>query len=159
MKKPLLSDIQSKVAANPSLAALNPHLFNAPKVEILDLAPKPVVGKRRKQMNQTEHDFSLILEAKRKREEIVSWEYEGLTLRWGKLDNIQYTPDFVVFEKIQVHPGCSIPLVRICCIEVKGPKIWPKDIAKFKQARNEWPLFGFELWQRPSRGAAWGQIL
>lgn len=114
-------------------------------------------GKRRKAMNQTESAFAAILEAKKLAGEIVSYEYEGMTLRWGKLDNIQYTPDFFVIEYMHGSALSPTPCVRIVFIETKGSHIWPQAMQKFKQARNEWPLFRFEMWQR--KKGQWTQLL
>lgn len=109
-------------------------------------------GKRRRQMNKTEAAFAAILDARIKAGEIVSYEYEGMTLRWGTLDSIKYTPDFTIFEAIEGDGA-----VRIVFAETKGGHIWPKDMQKFKQARNEWPLFRFEMWQR--KKGEWTQLL
>lgn len=152
--------IAARWPISPGVRALNAALFDkalAPLLsEKLAGAPVKAPGKRRKEMNQTEADFARILDAKVRRGDIVSYEYEGITLRWGKLDNIQYTPDFVVF--VDTHPGALTPgnYMNIKFIEVKGGKIWPKDIQKFKQARNEWPLFGFEMHQKKDR--TWAQL-
>lgn len=154
--KPRIPDASHVSAA---VRAANPHLY-PPACEDgarivgsqktgQDSGKRP--GKRRRAMNKTEAAFAAILDAKMRRGEIVSYEYEGITLRWGKIDGIRYTPDFTVFERIEAA------LVRICFVEVKGGHIWPKDMQKFKQARNEWPHFGFEMWQRKS--GSWTQIL
>ena len=153
-KRPTLADVQGKVAANPTLAALNPHLFPAPTANAAGSPARPDEpqvapsrpGKRRKEMNKTEALYAKILEVKQSKGEIESFHYEGITLRWGSLDNIQYTPDFAVFIDGKLKK----------LIETKGAHIWPKDIQKFKAARNQWPQFEFELWQYKDR--QWTQL-
>lgn len=158
-KTPTLEEIKGKITANPSLAALNPHLFPAPAANATGSPARPDEpkaarsrpGKRRKEMNKTEALYAKILEVKAARREIDSFRYEGITLRWGSLDNIQYTPDFVVFVKSALQPEGQ-PIARhVTLIEVKGARIWPKDIQKFKAARNQYPEFEFELWQYKDR--------
>lgn len=104
-------------------------------------------GRRRRVMNKTEAAYKLILNAKVQAGEIVSYEFEGLTLRWGTLDNIQYTPDFAAFR----------PDGSICMIETKGAHLWKDTTQKFKAARNRWPQFRFEMWQR--KKGEWTQLL
>ena len=87
-------------------------------------------------MNKTEREYGLVLEALKRRGEVLRYEYEGLTLRWA---DMRYTPDFVVFLPL------SQPLKLI---EVKGAHIWDRDIVRFKGARAYWPEFRFEMWQK-----------
>lgn len=128
----------------------NPHIFgpqgSAPIVE----APKKA-GKRRKQMNKTEAEFARILQARMDRGEIVSFDYEGLTLRWP--DGMRYTPDFMVVqslihERLDAAASSEFPHVRLVLIEVKGAFGWQKDIVKFRAARANWPLYEFQFWQK-----------
>ena len=122
-KRPTLADVQGKVAANPTLAALNPHLFPAPTANAAGSPARPDEpqaapsrpGKRRKDMNKTAALYAKILEVKQSKGEIESFHYEGITLRWGSLDNIQYTPDFAVFIDGKLKK----------LIETKGAHIWP----------------------------------
>jgi hypothetical protein len=125
--------------------------LNSGPAEPVEIKAYPTVGKRRKQMNKTEAEFSRMLEARKSRGEIIDWQYEGVTLRWGIIDPIKYTPDFLVFEE------ATAGMLRLALIETKGAHIWPKDMQKFKAARNEWPLLSFSMWQR-SKGE-WRQIL
>lgn len=121
---------------------------------LLAKAPEPTkqadtpksLGKRRRQMNKTERAFSLLLEAdKHNGNRLQGWHYEGMTLRWGTLDPISYTADFLVFD-----------LSGIRLIEVKGAKLWKDTSQKFKAARNQWPQFRFEMWQKQKDG--WKQL-
>src|SRR6266705_1444596 len=70
-------------------------------------------GKKRHQMNKTEAEFALILEAMKRKGEILRYEYEGITLRWA---DMRYTPDFIVFN------GLVDPMIKL--IEIKGGHIW-----------------------------------
>jgi hypothetical protein len=102
------------------------------QVLFIEKLPKPC-------MNKTETEYSLILEAMKRREEISRWEFEGITLRWGGL---RYTPDFNVFPNmIAIHQPLRF-------IEVKGGFIREDAMVKFKAAKAHWPEFAFELWQK-----------
>lgn len=112
-------------------------------------------GKRRKVMNYTELEFARLLDAQVKMGEITRWGYEEITLRWGELDNIQYTPDFTV-HTASSPPGSPLHLLHLCFIEVKGGFIRDKDIEKFKAARNQFPFYEFQLWQKKNH--QWSQL-
>lgn len=104
--------------------------------------------RRRGNMNATESDFAMALEAQKRAGEILRYEFEGLTLRWA---DMRYTPDFVVFPcgglvLQQLEPA------PIKLIEVKGGHIWSRDIVRFKGARAYWPEFAFEMWQKTKQG-------
>lgn len=104
----------------------------------------PKAGKRRSEMNKTEARFARLLEAKVQRGEIVSFEYEGLTLRWP--DGMRYTGDFFVVNEIGDIDGH--PLVAATIIEVKGAHSWAKDVVKFRAARDKWGnRYCFQFWQ------------
>lgn len=129
---------------------LNPHVFGG--ITATDFASKLIPslvpkksGKRRKEMNKTESEFARILDAKVARNEIMSWEYESMTLRWP--DGMRYTADFCVLEWIDKSGSLSLPLIIL--IEVKGAYAWAKDIVKFRAARDKWgDRFKFEFWQK-----------
>lgn len=131
---------------------LNPELFQGGKAIEVHLPPEPKkAGKRRKQMNKTEAEFARILQARMDRDEIVSFDYEGLTLRWP--DGMRYTPDFMVVqslihERLDAAASSEFPHVRLVLIEVKGAFGWQKDIVKFRAARANWPLYEFQFWQK-----------
>lgn len=103
-------------------------------------------SKKRGLMNKTESEFALILEAMKRKGEILRYEFEGITLRWA---DMRYTPDFLVVES---KPGYA----RIKLIEVKGGHIWDRDIVRFKGARAYWPEFAFEMHQKTKSG--WKRI-
>lgn len=118
-----------------------------------DLPPegrKP--GKKRREMNKTEAEFSLLLEAQRRRGEIVAWQYEAITLRWGTVDVLKYTPDFMIFDLIEGFD------VKLRFIEVKGAFIRQIDLRRFKEARNAFTMFRFDLWQK-TKETGWMQQL
>lgn len=95
---------------------------------------------KRAAMNKTEAEYALILEAMKRKGEILRYEYEGITLRWA---DMKYTPDFVVFLNNAVAAINGLKL-----IEIKGAHIWDRDLVRFKGARAYWPEFAFEMWQR-----------
>lgn len=105
---------------------------------------------RRSQMNKSEHEYSLILESKKRRGEINDYKFEGITLRWGEDPEtgraMRFTPDFTVWKdggaEIEFH-------------EVKG-FIRSRDLVRFKGARAEWSRYHFELWQK--REGQWARI-
>ncbi len=126
-----------------------------------DAAPKrkkPIV-KRRRVMNRTERAFSERLEAQRLAGEIVSWEFEGMGLRWGNEETFKYSPDFVVLESVEhVAPVTvnSFPHVRLIFIEIKGSFVWKDDSTRFRHARDNFPLYEFQMFQKTKMG--WEQI-
>ncbi len=100
-------------------------------------------------MNKTESEFALILEAMKRKGEILRYEFEGITLRWF---DMRYTPDFVVF--VRSFEGDLITKF----IEVKGAHVHysQQAMARFKGARGFWPEFTFEMHQKTKEG--WQQI-
>jgi hypothetical protein len=108
-----------------------------------------------RRMNKTEREFSFILEAMKRRGEILRYEFEGITLRWA---DMKYTPDFVVFSNVMqmlkqmevIKPGeyTTVEWSGLKLIEVKGAHIWDRDIVRFKGARAYWPEFAFEMHQK-----------
>lgn len=133
------------VAINPArcakdFLALNPGLMGAhvPPVQTPAPAPKKK-GKTRREMNQTEREALLVLQARFPKARI---EYEGLTLRWP--DGMRYTPDFVIRQT------GIIPIL----IEIKGAYCWRQDLVKFRAARAYWDEdYNFEFWQKDENGA------
>jgi hypothetical protein len=103
---------------------------------------------RTRRMNKTEREYSFILEAMKRKGEILRYEFEGIALKWA---DMRYTPDFVVFPTvIATHQPMKL-------IEVKGAHIWDRDIVRFKGARAYWPEFQFEMWQK--KNGQWRQPL
>lgn len=110
--------------------------------------PKP-------RQNATERAYGLILEAMKRRGEIVDYRPFGIKLEWGADPEtgkpMVYSPDFFV-EKHRPHEDWENVL-----IEVKGPHIYPQDWIRFKGCRAEWPMFRFELHQKTKEG--WKRLL
>lgn len=139
---------------------LNPGLGLLPHEKRLlgsSVNPEPgKLGNRRGQatMNKTEREYALILEAMKRRGEILRYEYEGITLRW---QGIKYTPDFIVFYDRRTSPEWT---VGIKLIEIKGAFTkgkFERAVERFRHARTYWPEFQFECWQKKKTG--WEQIL
>lgn len=104
-------------------------------------------------MNKTEQSFANILEARRRRGEIHSWEREGITLRWP--DGMSYSPDFAVVEgTLDVNGRTAVALTFI---ETKGAYIHEDALVKFRAARAHWPLYRFEMHQLAK--GEWTKIL
>jgi hypothetical protein len=104
---------------------------------------------------KTEREFAVLLEHMKRTDEILRYDYEGITLRWQSGHQIiRYTPDFVVFPPAIAVSG------QIKFIEVKGPFIkgkFERAIERFRHARTYWPQFLFELHQKTKDG--WRRIL
>jgi hypothetical protein len=107
-----------------------------------------------KNMNKTERDFAWMLEAQKRQGKILRYEYEGITVKWA---GMRYTPDFVVFanvydDDVSESEGHAMWKDIIKLIEVKGAHIWDRDIVRFKGAKDYWPEFAFEMWQKTRAG-------
>jgi hypothetical protein len=101
----------------------------------------------KREMNNTEREFSFILEARKRTGEIVDWRFHAVKLLWGGC--MIYTADFAEYR-------VAAP-IRL--IEVKGLKIWDRDIVRFKGCKAEWQhWFDFEMHQR-EKGGQWNQLL
>jgi hypothetical protein len=114
-----------------------------------------VIAKRRRVMNRTESAYSEILENLMLAGDIVSWEFEGMALRWGNEESFTYSPDFVVVESVEhVSPVTvnSFPHVRLIFIEIKGSNIWKDDATRFRHARDNFPLYEFRMIQKTKAG-------
>lgn len=116
-------------------------------------AVQPIVEPRRGKMNKIETEFSLILEAMRRKGEIEAWEFEGITLRFA---GVKYTPDFVVWDGADEQG-----LLPLRFIEIKGAFIKGKlerAIERFRHARTYYyGKFNFEMHQKTKEG--WKVIL
>lgn len=101
-----------------------------------------------REMNKTEREFSILLEARKRHAEITDYRYHAVKLLWG--DCMIYTADFAVDALMHA---------RITLMEVKGPHIFSRDIVRFKGCRAEWKeWFDFEMHQRDKSGR-WDRIL
>jgi hypothetical protein len=109
-------------------------------------------GKRRGVMNKVEREFSFILEAQKRRGDILRYEFEGITLRFNGL---RYTPDFCVWPPAIAVSG------QIKLVEIKGPFTkgkFERAIERFRHAKTYYgDVFLFELHQKTAQG--WRQIL
>ena len=112
-------------------------------------------------MNKTESEFALILEAMKRKGEILRYEFEGITLRFA---NVKYTPDFVVTETPMGiwtgRDGQKRAPIELKFIEVKGPFIKgnrERAVERFRHAKTYWPEFTFELHQKTLEG--WRQLI
>ena len=122
---------------------------DAPKAPVPVKVPKP-------RQNATEREFGLILEAMKRKGEILDYRPFGIKLEWGA-DPVTgkpmlYSPDYTVWScryTIKDPPDTII--------EVKGGYIHPQDWIRFKGCRAEWPMFRFELHQKTAEG--WRQLL
>ncbi len=106
---------------------------------------------KRGRMNKTEAEYAMILEAMKRKGEILRWEFEGITLRFA---GVKYTPDFVVLRSLMLGE-CPIKL-----IEVKGPFIKgnrERAVERFRHAKTYWPEFTFEMHQKTKEG--WRQLI
>lgn len=103
-----------------------------------------------RQMNKTEREFSILLEARKQKGEICGWSYETVKLRLA--DRTTYTPDFLTWE----FAWDDETPVRLCFIEIKGFKR-EDAMVKYKVAREQFPWATFEMWER--KGGSWNRIL
>lgn len=109
-------------------------------LETKDLKPEGKGRKRRRIPNKTEAAFGRILEAQQTRGEIQRSRFEALAFRWGGTEEdtpMLYSPDWIV----TLNSG------EILCVEIKGSKVWDRDIVRFKGCRAEWPEYKWEMWQ------------
>lgn len=152
MKRKL--ELPAKEGRSKAFLELNPHVYAPAPTVAIPATVQPVETKllrrRRKVMNKTEAMFARLLESQQARFEIISFDFEGLTLRWGNEETFTYTPDFLVTRCTELN-GCDFPMVKLRFVEVKGAYIWPKDWDRFKHARDNWPNFEFQLWQYKQR--------
>lgn len=153
-----IQDPQEATEKPPSRLAM--PFSGVPGLPTADSAPEVRnPGKKRRQMNETEREFSLFLETLRQQGKIAFWEYEAITLRWGVLDVLAYTPDFVIFDSIEVIE--NVPHLTVRFIEVKGKHIRNRQagVRTFKEARNKWHgIFQFEMFQK-TKEEGWKRIL
>lgn len=129
--------------AGPGVRALNPGVFGAPATNVVSqIRDTEKKAKQPRQPNATERRMLDWCEADKRAGKIIDYRYEGLTLRWGRDQKtgtvMRYTPDVVVEP---MH------LDKLILIEVKGAKIWDRDLVRFKGCRSEWPQFIFQMWQ------------
>ncbi len=104
-------------------------------------APEPVkVPKPR--MNGTETQFSLILEAQKRKGEIADYRFEAVTFRLGH--DCRYTPDFFII--VSTDP------LKIRFAEIKGRHVWDDAKVKFRVAKEANPWAEWQMWQKFPEG-------
>jgi hypothetical protein len=147
--------LKDALAKNPGLS-IGDSVSAVPFPKPQPIQEKPQNGKGvlrgKRKMNKTEAAYGKLLEAKKQRGEIIDYKWEGLTLRWD--DGMTYTPDWTVYES--VLPAEDRPFVSILLIETKGGHIYDDSKVKFRAARENWPMFRFEMWQ--TKKGQWMQI-
>jgi hypothetical protein len=113
--------------------------------------PKP-------RQNTTEAEYGRILEAMKRRGEIMNYRPFGIRLEWGADPAtgkpMVYSPDFFIELFYTNADDAWLPVILV---EVKGPHIYPQDWIRFKGCRAEWPMFRFELHQKTKEG--WRHVL
>lgn len=139
--------------ASKSFIEANADKLRSGDDEIPDKKPKQL-RHGAPQPNQTEREFGAILAAQQIKTKILRYKFQGVTLLWG--DGMRYTPDWWVTTGL-----CKLPDGRVYysfkAIEVKGAKIWDRDIVRFKGAKAEWTEFDFEMWQK--KEGRWNRLL
>ncbi len=140
----------------------NSHSIIPTVAEAQKNALQPVVATRRGEMNKTEESYSRVLNAMKARGEILSWDFQGMTLRWLCGDKtIKYTADFVVRFPFVVTHLYTIPKIRL--IEIKGgyskmPGYLERAVERFRHAKTYWgEVFQMELHQKTKEG--WKQLI
>jgi hypothetical protein len=117
--------------------------------------PSDVIKVLKPRMNKTEREYSLILEAMKRRGEIIEFRAFGIALEWGLDPDTQkpmrYRPDFIAWRH-----SPSLP-IEVVIIEVKGGHIYSRDLVRFKGCRSDWPMFAFEMHQK--KAGQWNRIL
>ena len=128
--------------ASKAFAAANAATLTHPARE----SAKSAAARGSKGMTGTEREYSMQLEAMKRRGEIFDWKFEGITLRLA--DRCRYTPDFFVIVAMA-------PLrLRFC--EIKGRHVWDDSKVKFKVAREQNKWAEWELHQKTKGG--WRRI-
>lgn len=112
------------------------------------VAPAKPKLTRKDRMTRPEREMALILEARKRRGEILEWRFEGISLGWGVDPEtgkaMWYTPDFLVIPKDYPY---AEPKQRWKLIETKGSRLFNAQLVRFRGARSCWPNFNFELHQ------------
>lgn len=133
--------------ASSSTVAANPHLVAPNGGSDKQNESGAILKPRRGSMNKTEAEFGMILEAMKRKSEILDYWFEGITLRWN---GIQYTPDFTVIR----------PTMQLGFIEIKGAFTggkFERAVERFRHAQTFWTYFDFELHKKTKEG--WKQIM
>lgn len=127
-------------ASKSCLEANPPRLTQTHKDIIADVTGREV-GVKRPKMTKTEQRFGDLLEARKKRGEVISYQFHGITIRWGNPVR-RYTPDFFSIEPMSE----GVPH-RICLYEIKGSFIFPNAKRRFLEAKDNCHWAQCEMWQ------------
>jgi hypothetical protein len=100
-------------------------------------------------MNQTEREFSFMLEAKKRLAEIEWWAFEAIKLKLA--DGAWYTPDFMSWGTDDNYGKV------ITFYEIKGGFIREAAMVRFKVARQRFRWADFQMWQKVD--GRWTHIL
>lgn len=145
--------------ASESFKKANPAIFSAPSdTTILSVKEYSGIKRGSPKKTKTEREFEIYLEALKTRGDISRYEFQGITLTWGRDKEtgqvMRYTPDFVVFE---VGGGGLSYVPKL--IEIKGRYVHYQQqaLARFKGCRSDWPEFRFEMHQKTKEG--WKRVL
>lgn len=123
--KPVLARLQA--AADESSAKIKGKLRNV----------------RVRQPNKVEREFGMLLEARKRKGDLLEYVYEGVRLLWG--GGMTYTADWSARRadgKIEIH-------------EVKGAHIFDRDIVRFKGCRAEWRQWFIFLFHQRTKDGQW----
>lgn len=135
--------------ASKTFAALNPLISGQEIVQnAVHMPQKRGKGQRRGHLNATEREFSFVLESQKRAGDILSWEFEGITLRFA---GVRYTADFAVFCRAYIK-----------LIEIKGPYCkgkFERAVERFRHAKTYYgDRFLFELHQK-TKAEGWKRLL
>lgn len=131
------------------------HGFSLGPQAVVDDKPIP-----KPRMNKTETEFSMMLEAQKRRGEILEWRFEGITLAWGcdpaTGKPMRYKGDFWVLDDTRKLDS-PFPFLSMRIIEIKGGFIRPQDLIRFRGCRAEWGQYiDMQLHQKTKEG--WQQL-
>ena len=104
---------------------------------------KPKTKRKPRQMNKTERRYADHLDELKRRGEVLSWQWEAVTLRLA--ERTTFTPDFLVQYRTYIE-----------IVEIKG-RLQDDASVKYKIARDAYPCFRFKMirWC----GLGWKEIL
>lgn len=113
---------------------------------------------KKDRMTRPEREMALILEAQKRRGDILEWRFEGISLAWG-VDpatgkQMWYTPDFVIYG-VKVEATQFID-TKLRLLETKGGRLFQAQLVRFRGCRACWPMFKFELHQLAQ--GAWSHV-
>lgn len=138
--------MSSRTAIRMSVADVEAHqrrhgfIATVPPPVIADIKAKFSALRKSKEPNKTEAEFGRRLQAEFKREPI----FEAFKIRIA--GNCYYAPDWTIWMD-----------GKLWFFEVKGAHIWDDSKVKFKAAKERYPYFEFEMWQK--KVGSWRRIL